>query len=128
MFINGTFCIYKTEVFNASNTLSNLILYSNSSYAKLCNWNKYLDKTFCRNPTKARDCDKAYILHRTSTFNAECFKPLPERNMANRRNNDLFLTLFSPLSIKIECGIQNYTMQLNSSTKISDINDCSVNA
>lgn len=128
MFINGTFCIYKTEVFYASNTLSNLILYSNSSYAKLCNWNKYLDKTFCRNPTKARDCDKAYILHRTSTFNAECFKPLPERNMANRRNNDLFLTLFSPLSIKIECGIQNYTMQLNSSTKISDINDCSVNA
>lgn len=127
LILNEIPCVYKENIFYATSNHSDLMLYSDKSYHENCNWNRIDQKFFCKNPTKARKCDKLYIINRAPTFDEACFKVLPKRNMATRTNNDIYFTLFSPLQINIICESQEFNLLLNTSTKISDLNDCSVN-
>lgn len=125
--LNGTLCIYDTDILYATTNTSELMLFSNDSYSTNCKWNKFERSVFCKHPTKARKCDETYLLHRPLTFDAECFKILPTRNMIVRKNYDIYFTLFFPLQISILCDSNTFNLQLNTSTKISDLVDCSVN-
>lgn len=127
MIINDILCIYKENLYATTN-LSNLITYSNTSYSEYCLRDNIEHKIFCRNPRKTNTCNEKYLFQQSTEFNAECFKSLPKRNMVTRNKYDVYFTIFSPIQIDVTCGSNIFSLQLNASTRISGLLDCSINS
>lgn len=126
MILKNTLCIYDKNDFYTTTNVSNLMTFSNKSYSENCNWDKIERKLFCRNPTKTNNCDEKYILHQSAVFDEQCFRYLPKRNIVTRKHYDVYFTLFTPLHISISCDTNTFELQLNKSTKITDLIDCSI--